>query len=99
MNYQQQLVVIEGLSLPSDAQIRMDCPFCSGKNTLSVDTSENKINWYCFHASCNAKGKYQGEKNMSYVTSTFKQKEEIQNSTFEIPDSFLSVYSDEKSMK
>jgi len=77
----------------------MDCPFCSGKNTLSVDTSANNLNWYCFHASCKAKGKYQGEKNMNYVTDTFKQKEEIQNSTFEIPDSFVSVYSDEKSMK
>ena len=48
MNYKQQLAVIEGLSLPSDTQTRMDCPFCSGKNTLSVDTTENKISWYCF---------------------------------------------------
>ena len=77
----------------------MDCPFCSGKNTLSVDTSANNLNWYCFHASCKAKGKYQGEKNMNYVIDTFKQKEEIQNLTFEIPDSFTSVYSDEKAMK
>ena len=99
MNYKQQLAVIEGLFIPPDTSVRMDCPFCSGKNTLSVDTSANNLSWYCFHASCNAKGKYQGEKNMNYVTDTFKQKEEIQNSTFEIPDSFVSVYSDEKSMK
>ena len=99
MNYQQQLVVIEGLSLPSDAQIRMDCPFCSGKNTLSVDTSENKINWYCFHASCSAKGKYQGEKNINYVNATFKQKEKSSDTEFKMPDSFKSTFSNEKAMK
>ena len=57
MNYKQQLAVIEGLFVPPDSQVRMDCPFCSGSNTLSIDTTENKIGWYCFHASCNAKGK------------------------------------------
>jgi hypothetical protein len=62
LNYKQQLAVVEGLFIPPDTSVRMDCPFCSGKNTLSVDTSANNINWFCFHASCNAKGKYQGEK-------------------------------------
>ncbi len=38
----------------------MDCPFCNGRNTLSIDTTENKIGWYCFHASCSAKGKQEG---------------------------------------
>ena len=45
MNYKQQLAVIEGLFVPPDSQIRMDCPFCKNKNTLSVDTTENKIGW------------------------------------------------------
>ena len=58
MNYKQQLEVIQGLFVPPDTAMRMDCPFCSGKNTLSVDTMNNNINWYCFHASCSAKGKY-----------------------------------------
>ena len=49
----------------------MDCPFCSGKNTLSVDTTENNLRWYCFHATCNAKGTQQGEKNMQYVEKVF----------------------------
>ena len=62
MNYKQQLAVVEGLFIPPDSQIRMDCPFCNGKNTLSIDTTENKIGWYCFHASCKAKGKKEGEK-------------------------------------
>jgi len=52
----------------------MDCPFCHGKNTLSVDTASNNINWFCFHAACKAKGKYTGEKDMNYVNSTFNNK-------------------------
>ena len=59
MNYKQQLEVVQGLFVPPDTSMRMDCPFCNGKNTLSVDTMNNGINWYCFHASCSAKGKYQ----------------------------------------
>ena len=72
MNYKQQLAVVEGLVIPSDPQIRMYCPFCNGRNTFSVDTTDNKLGWYCFHASCSAKGKKQGEKNMQYVERVFQ---------------------------
>ena len=98
MNYKQQLEVITGLFIPPDTSIRMDCPFCNGKNTLSVDTMNNNINLYCFHASCSAKGKYQGEKNMNYVNATFKQKEESLDTEFKMPDSFKSTFSNEKAM-
>ena len=93
MNYQQQLAVIQGLSVQADTQIRMDCPFCSGKNTLSVDTTDNSLSWYCFHASCNAKGKYQGEKNMQYVEKVFHGNKDlhIEDREFQIPDSFQSI--------
>ena len=69
MNYRQQLEVIKGLSIPPDTQTRMDCPFCNGRNTLSIDTTENKLGWYCFHASCNAKGKQEGKR----ICSTLKE--------------------------
>ena len=98
MNYKQQLAVVEGLSIPSDTEMRMDCPFCSNKNTLTIDTTNNSIGWYCFHASCTAKGRKQGEKNMSYVNTTFKQKDESLDTEFYIPDSFKSVHSNEKAM-
>ena len=44
MNYQQQLAVVQGLSVQADTQIRMDCPFCNGRNTFSVDTTEGSLN-------------------------------------------------------
>jgi len=79
--------------------MRMDCPFCNGKNTLSIDTMNDSINWYCFHASCSAKGKHQGEKNMNYVNATFKQKEESSDTEFIIPDSFKILDSNDKAKK
>jgi hypothetical protein len=70
MNFQQQLAVVEGLGVPPDTQMRMDCPFCQNKNTFTVTTTSNSIGWYCFHASCSAKGKKNGEKTMDYVNVT-----------------------------
>ena len=97
MNYRQQLEVIKGLSIPSETQTRMDCPFCNGRNTLSIDTTENKVGWYCFHASCKAKGKKEGEKNMHYVDRVFHGNKalHIEDTEFKIPDSFQSIYSNE----
>ena len=101
MNYKQQLSVVTGLFVPPDTTIRMDCPFCNGKNTLLVDTTENNLRWYCFHATCNAKGTRQGEKNMQYVEKVFfGNTEDIQiHSEYKIPDSFQSIYSNEKAMR
>jgi len=101
LNYRQQLEVIKGLSIPSETQTRMDCPFCNGRNTLSIDTTENKIGWYCFHASCSAKGKQEGEKNMQYVQRVFHGNKalHIEDIEFKIPDSFQSIYSNEKAMR
>ena len=98
MNYQQQLAVVQGLSVQADTQIRMDCPFCNGRNTFSVDTTEGSLSWYCFHASCSAKGKKQGEKNMQYVERVFHGNKglHIEDVNFRIPDSFQSIYSNEK---
>ena len=100
MNIQQQLEVIRGLNTQLEMKQRMDCPFCHNKNTLLVDTTEDKTSWYCFHASCSAKGRHQGEKTIKYVNKTFnKQSETNEPKKFLIPDSFKSPYSNEKAMK
>jgi len=98
LNYKQQLAVVEGLSIPPDTEMRMDCPFCNNKHTFTVNTTDSSIGWYCFHASCTAKGRKQGEKNMSYVNTTFKQKDESSDTEFYLPDSFKSVHSNDKAM-
>ena len=79
----------------------MDCPFCSGRNTLSIDTSENKISWYCFHASCTARGRKLGEKDMHYVQKVLSGNKDLhlEDKEFVMPDSFQSIYSNEKAMR
>jgi ribosomal protein L37AE/L43A len=102
LNYKQQLEVIKNLNLKQEYKERTDCPFCHNKNTMLIDTTENGIKWYCFHASCKAKGKHEGEKKMDYVIKTFdKQREEKgeQFGDFEIPESFKSVFSSERAMR
>tara|TARA_B100001939_G_scaffold74976_2_gene63016 strand:- start:451 stop:1251 length:801 start_codon:yes stop_codon:yes gene_type:complete len=101
LNYKQQLAVVEGLSVSPDSQVRMDCPFCNNKHTFAVDTTENKLSWFCFHASCSARGKKEGEKNMDYVVKVFTGSGSFckQQNEFEIPDSFQSVFSNEKAMR
>ena len=98
LNYRQKLEVIKCLSIAPETQTRIDCVFCNGKNTLSIDTTENKIGWYCFHASCSAKGKKEGEKNMQYVEKVYHGNQDlhIEDMEFKIPDSFKSIYSNEK---
>ncbi len=100
MNYKQQLEVVKGLSLDKDVQKRMDCPFCNGRNTFSIDTSDNKISWYCFHASCSAKGRQQGEKDIHYVKKIFQKNTDNVKvyEEFIIPDSFQSLYSNNNAM-
>ena len=47
-----QLDYIKQLEIPSNTQVRMDCPFCLNKNTFSINTEDGKVSWKCFHASC-----------------------------------------------
>jgi len=96
MNYSQQLAVVEGLFIPPETEMRMDCPFCHNRNTLIINTTNNALSWYCFHASCSAKGNKRKEKDMQYVARTFKQTQDTTVKHFTVPDSFKSVYSSEK---
>ena len=67
-----------------------------------IDTTGNGIGWYCFHASCKAKGKYEGAKKMDYVTKTFDKSEKKMESSLEIlkyQKVLKSVFSSERAMR
>ena len=36
MNYKQQLEVVNGLFIPPETELRIDCPFCNNKNTIKI---------------------------------------------------------------
>jgi len=93
LNYKQQLEVIKNLNLKQDHKERTDCPFCHHSNTMLIDTTGNNIGWYCFHASCKAKGKHEGQKTMDYVTKTFSNKKMIQNYQYLVYQKVLSHHS------
>ena len=56
MNYQQQLAVVQGLSVQSDTQVRMDCPLCNGRNTFTNTNNMGRRLWNCYKASCTVSG-------------------------------------------
>ena len=78
----------------------MDCPFCNGRNTLSIDTTENKIGGTAFTHHVVQKVNKR-EKNMQYVQRVFHGNKalHIEDIEFKIPDSFQSIYSNEKAMR
>lgn len=98
MNYQQQLEVVQAFMVQPDQTMRLDCPFCNHKNTLSISNDDNSLSWYCFHASCTAKGTQKKKMTMSTVHKTFNAEEIKQDDKFVVPEHFKSVYSNEKAM-
>ena len=96
MNYTDQIEVIKDLSLDEGQSMRMDCPFCMRKNTFSISKEDSKVLWYCFSASCDAKGAYYTEKTMHDVEHFIYHKNEDTDTDFVIPSNFISVHSDDR---
>ena len=98
MNYSQQLLIIKTLIPNTDVDTRMDCPFCHNTNTLTIKKNNADLMWYCFHASCSAKGKHQEAMSMEqiYETVVRKDKEKEKEKDFVVPSSFISIHSEPK---
>ena len=67
MHYREQLKIIQALQIPTETDTRMDCPFCYHPNSFIINNTTGKLSWYCFHASCEAKGAFQQEKTMDDI--------------------------------
>ena len=96
MNFSQQLNLIKTLVPSGEVDTRMDCPFCSGTNTLTIKRTNADLLWYCFHASCSAKGNHEGEMTMEQVYETVVTKEKEKEKDFVMPKSFVSIFSTDK---
>ncbi len=87
------------LNIQEGGSLRMDCPLCLNRNTLSIRKLNGKLMWNCFHVSCEHKGRdnqgYTAEE-MRYV---FNKKDTGESKPFEIPKSFVSVYPNPNAMK
>jgi len=99
MTYEEQLRVVHSYLIPPDTTMRLDCPFCNHKNTLSVTNDDNRMSWHCFHASCTAKGTEKKRMSMATIKKIFNSEPVTQEDKFNIPEHFKSLYSSEKAMK
>jgi DNA primase len=99
MNFSQQLNLIKTLVPSGEVDTRMDCPFCQGTNTLTIKRNNADLLWYCFHASCTAKGNHEGEMTMEQVIDTVVKQNVVtkeKEKEFVLPKSFVSVFSTDK---
>ena len=100
MNYHNQLEIIKSLQIQINTDTRMDCPFCHNTNTFLVHNKDGKLSWYCFHASCSAKGTHEREKTMEDIKNIYDRTndKEIKKS-FHTPEHFTSIYANDKCVK
>ena len=99
MNFNNQLSLIKTLIPEGEVDTRIDCPFCNHTNTLIIRRINSDLFWNCFHASCSAKGKHEGEMTMQQVIETVVNQKDSENkklANFTIPKSFVSVFSTDK---
>ena len=96
MNYTDQIEVIKDLSLDEGQSMRMDCPFCMRNNTFSISKEDSKVLWYCFSASCDAKGAFYTEKTMHDIEHYIYHKNKDTDANFVIPTNFISAHTNER---
>lgn len=68
-NYKDQVELVKTLTVKEGDRKKMDCPFCGGKDKFTIDKYDGKLVWNCFRASCNVKGSYAGQRNISAAKS------------------------------
>ena len=78
MKFKNQLSIIETLIQGNEVDTRIDCPFCNHSNTLTVKKENGRLMWYCFHASCSAKGNAMKEISMPELLSLLSRKKNNQ---------------------
>ena len=78
MTYLEQLEVIKTIPIREGDTKVIQCPFCGGLKKLSVSKVDGQLKWYCFRASCNGKGIYQGKRSLqaakNYLANAVQQK-------------------------
>lgn len=67
MTYAQQLKTVQTIPVQEGETVVVTCPFCYGPKKLAVSKSGGKLLWYCYRASCDAKGAYSGRRNQKAV--------------------------------
>lgn len=82
---------ISSLQIP----FRGDCPVCHNHNTFSANNVNGVVFYYCFHANCKLKGRFDADISIDDISrgqynSTKTYDNNILDKTYVIPDYFAS---------
>ena len=72
MFIQDQLSTISRYRINAGETIRVNCPFCSGKKTMSISKIDGTLKWNCFKASCRAGGNNRVGRNSAEIRNALK---------------------------
>lgn len=64
MTYLEQLEIIKTIHVREGDTIVIQCPFCGGYKKLAVSKIDGQLKWFCYRASCNGRGIYQGRRSL-----------------------------------
>jgi hypothetical protein len=93
------------MGIPPGGNFRGDCPFCFHKNSFSVSRQDGRLKWYCFFASCSAKGDtvYEPSAQEIFVQEQkyyrYNENETDHNEKFVVPSSFSNIRESNKCME
>ena len=64
MTYLEQLEIIKTINVREGDTVVIQCPFCGGYKKLAVSKIDGQLKWFCYRASCNGRGIYQGRRSL-----------------------------------
>ena len=102
MSYTWVKTFIEDLTLQPNGRLRMDCPSCQKKNTLSVSDDGYRRMYNCFSANCDVKGVTNNRLTTTNSRVVFEKKSEPsvkhKVSDFQLPSTFVPLSRSQKAI-
>ena len=96
-------IFIEDLALQPNGRLRLDCPVCHKKNTLSVSDDGYQRMYNCFSANCDVKGVTGRRLTPTNSRSVFEKKSEpsVKHKVycdFQLPTTFVPLSRNQKAI-
>ena len=102
MSYTWVKTFIEDLTLQPNGRLRMDCPSCQKKNTLSVSDDGYRRMYNCFSANCDVKGVTNNRLTATNSRVVFEKKSEpsvtVKSTEFHLPTTFVPLSRSQKAV-
>lgn len=67
-------------------KVRMDCPVCSGRGTLTITKEAGKVKYNCFKAACTVRGIIEHSRSLTEIRDGVCKVQPIKSKPFVAPD-------------